>query len=132
MKKLLSALLLLFSSAVFAQVGGLGSGVGGVPSTLTNPTLASPTITGTVSGTPAWGSTQSLNTSGNAATVTTNANLTGGVTSVGNAATVVTNANLTGGVTSVGNAATVVTNANLTGGVTSVGNAATVVTNANL
>lgn len=36
--------------------------------------------------------------------VTTNANLTGGVTSVGNAATVVTNANLTGAVTSVGNA----------------------------
>ena len=41
---------------------------------------------------------------GNAATVTTNANLTGGVTSVGNAATVVTNANLTGVVTSTGNA----------------------------
>jgi len=71
-------------------------------------------------------------TSFTASNVTTNANLTGGVTSVGNAATVVTNANLTGGVTSVGNAATVVTNANLTGGVTSVGNAATVVTNANL
>jgi len=69
---------------------------------------------------------------GNAATVITNANLTGGVTSVGNAATVITNANLTGGVTSVGNAATVITNANLTGGVTSVGNAATVITNANL
>jgi hypothetical protein len=67
-----------------------------------------------------------------AGTVTTNANLTGGVTSVGNAATVITNANLTGGVTSVGNAATVITNANLTGGVTSVGNAATVITNANL
>jgi hypothetical protein len=76
--------------------------------------------------------TWAISTSGRAATVTTNANLTGGVTSVGNAATVVTNANLTGGVTSVGNAATVVTNANLTGGVTSVGNAATVVTNANL
>jgi len=69
-------------------------------------------ITGTASGL----------TAGN---VTTNANLTGGVTSVGNAATVVTNANLTGGVTSVGNAATVVTNANLTGAVTSVGNATT-------
>ena len=41
---------------------------------------------------------------GNADTVTTNANLTGGVTSVGNAATVVTNANLTGTVTSTGNA----------------------------
>ena len=63
---------------------------------------------------------------GNADTVTTNANLTGGVTSVGNAATVVTNANLTGGVTSVGNAATVVTNANLTGDVTSSGNATTI------
>jgi hypothetical protein len=57
--------------------------------------------------------------------------LTGDVTTVGNAATVVggdadtvvTNANLTGGVTSVGNAATVVTNANLTGVVTSTGNA---------
>ena len=47
------------------------------------------------------------NITGNAATVTTNANLTGGVTSVGNAATVVTNANLTGEVTSIGNAATV-------------------------
>jgi len=54
--------------------------------------------------------------------------LTGGVTGSGTgsfAATVVTNANLTGGVTSVGNAATVVTNANLTGDVTSVGNATT-------
>lgn len=45
--------------------------------------------------------------SGNAATVTTNANLTGAVTSVGNATTVVTNANLTGPVTSVGNATTI-------------------------
>jgi hypothetical protein len=54
--------------------------------------------------------------------------LTGGVTGSGTgsfAATVITNANLTGGVTSVGNAATVVTNANLTGDVTSVGNATT-------
>ncbi len=55
-------------------------------------------LTGTV---PTW----NQNTAGNAATVTTNANLTGGVTSVGNAATVVTNANLTGHITSVGNAA---------------------------
>ena len=57
--------------------------------------------------------------------------LTGGVTGSGTgsfAATVVTNANLTGGVTSVGNAATVVTNANLTGDVTSVGNATTLAT----
>lgn len=55
--------------------------------------------------------------------------LTGGVTASGPGsavATVVTNANLTGGVTSVGNAATVVTNANLTGPITSVGNATSV------
>lgn len=64
-----------------------------------------------------------------AATVVTNANLTGGVTSVGNATTVVTNANLTGGVTSIGNVATVITNANLTGPITSVGNATTVTAN---
>ncbi|MDR3593426.1 hypothetical protein, partial [Clostridium sp.] len=67
--------------------------------------------------------TASLN--GNASTVTTNANLTGMVTSVGNATTIVTNANLTGMVTSVGNATTVITNANLTGDITSVGNATT-------
>ena len=87
--------------------------------TLTNKTLdaATNSLTGP----------QASLTAGN---VTTNANLTGGVTSVGNAATVVTNANLTGGVTSVGNAATVVTNANLTGDVTSVGNAATIAANA--
>jgi len=48
---------------------------------------------------------------GEADTVTTNANLTGGVTSVGNAATVVTNANLTGDVTSVGNATTLTVDA---------------------
>ncbi|MCL4419955.1 hypothetical protein M1146_07750, partial [Patescibacteria group bacterium] len=46
--------------------------------------------------------TLNQNTTGNAATVTTNANLTGMVTSVGNATTVVTNANLTGVITSVG------------------------------
>ena len=93
--------------------------------TLITPNLGTPTsLVGTnITGTA---------TAFTASNVTTNANLTGGVTSVGNAATVITNANLTGGVTSVGNAATVVTNANLTGGVTSVGNAATVVTNANL
>ena len=58
--------------------------------------------------------------------------LTGGVTAgPGNGsqvATVITNANLTGGVTSVGNAATVVTNANLTGDITSIGNATTLAT----
>jgi hypothetical protein len=43
--------------------------------------------------------------------------------STGLATTVITNANLTGGVTSVGNATTVITNANLTGAITSIGNA---------
>lgn len=76
--------------------------------TLTNKTLTSPTLTAPVLGTPASGvltnctGTAAGLTAGN---VTTNANLTGGVTSVGNAATVVTNANLTGHVTSTGNAA---------------------------
>jgi hypothetical protein len=60
-------------------------------------------ITGVNSGTNTGDQT---NIAGNAATVTTNANLTGGVTSLGNSATVVTNANLTGDVTSLGNATT--------------------------
>jgi len=80
------------------------------------------------------------NISGNAATVTTNANLTGHVTSSGNAAvlgsftvaqlnTAISNATLSGSNTGdqtniSGNAATVTTNANLTGHVTSSGNAA--------
>ena len=51
------------------------------------------------------------NLAGTASNVTTNANLTGGVTSVGNAATVVTNANLTGVVTSVGNATSIANSA---------------------
>jgi hypothetical protein len=54
-------------------------------------------------GTGLTGTAPSL-TAGN---VTTNANLTGMVTSVGNATTVVTNANLTGPITSVGNATAV-------------------------
>ena len=78
---------------------GTGNTVLSTSPTLVTPALGTPTalvgtnITGTASGL----------TAGN---VTTNANLTGGVTSVGNAATVVTNANLTGDVTSVGNATT--------------------------
>ena len=60
------------------------------------------------------GSKVTGNISGNAATVTTNANLTGMVTSVGNTTTVVTNADLTGEVTSSGNATTV-TNAAVIG-----------------
>ena len=115
-----------FAATTSAQLAGVisnetGSGllVFATSPQLTTPLLGTPTsgimtnVTGTASGL----------TAGN---VTTNANLTGGVTSVGNAATVITNANLTGGVTSVGNAATVVTNANLTGDVTSTGNAAVI------
>jgi hypothetical protein len=80
-------------------------------------------------------------TSGNAATVTTNANLTGHITSSGNAASLGSftvaqlssalsdasiSGNNTGDQTNItGNAATVTTNANLTGHVTSSGNAAT-------
>lgn len=65
--------------------------------------------TGGPLGTPASGTATNLTGTAaglTAGTVTTNANLTGGVTSVGNATTVVTNANLTGDVTSVGNATT--------------------------
>jgi hypothetical protein len=58
---------------------------------------------GSVGGNNFQDGTAGISITGNAATVTTNANLTGGVTSVGNVATVVTNANLTGDVTSVGN-----------------------------
>ena len=71
----------------------------------TSPTLITPNL-----GTPSAGVATNLTgtasglTAGN---VTTNANLTGMVTSVGNTTTVVTNANLTGEVTSVGNATTV-------------------------
>lgn len=54
-------------------------------------------------------------------TATTNANLTGMVTSLGNATTVITNANLTGDVTSIGNATTIgsgkVTNSMLAGSI---------------
>lgn len=76
---------------------GTGSVVLSTSPTLVTPALGTPTalvgtnITGTASGLTA-------------GTVTTNANLTGMVTSIGNATTVVTNANLTGAVTSVGNA----------------------------
>lgn len=93
---------------------------------ITNTALAATTITAT-STIAATGAVTGSNLSGTNTgdqTIT----LTGGVTGSGTgsfAATVITNANLTGGVTSVGNAATVVTNANLTGDVTSVGNATT-------
>ena len=93
---------------------------------ITNTALAATTITAT-STIAATGAVTGSNLSGTNTgdqTIT----LTGGVTGSGTgsfAATVITNANLTGGVTSVCNAATVVTNANLTGDVTSVGNATT-------
>ncbi len=64
-------------------------------------TTTSTTFVG--AGTGLTGTAASL-TAGN---VTTNANLTGMVTSAGNATTVVTNANLTGPITSVGNATSV-------------------------
>jgi hypothetical protein len=86
------------------------------------------------------------NVSGNAATVTTNANLTGHITSSGNAAslgsftvaqlsTALSDATLSGNNTGdqtniTGNAATVTTNANLTGDVTSSGNATTIAADA--
>ena len=104
-------------------VSGLGTGVATFLATPTAANLASAVTDETGSGslvfatsptlvTPALGTPSALvgtNITGTAAgltagNVTTNANLTGGVTSVGNAATVVTNANLTGAVTSVGNA----------------------------
>jgi hypothetical protein len=87
------------SGAATANVGLYNAGttilIGAVSATSTLAVAGVLTATGGVVG----------NLTGNASTVTTNANLTGGVTSVGNAATVVTNANLTGHVTSVGNAA---------------------------
>ncbi|MFI5346638.1 MAG: beta strand repeat-containing protein [Elusimicrobiota bacterium] len=87
--------------------------------------------------------TAGINISGTAANVTTNANLTGPVTSVGNATTIVsplpalnganltalTAANISAGTAGInisGTAANVTTNANLTGNVTSVGNATTI------
>jgi hypothetical protein len=103
-------------AAALTDETGTGAAVFATSPTLVTPALGTPAsgvmtnVTGTAAGL----------TAGN---VTTNANLTGMVTSVGNATTVVTNANLTGGVTSIGNAATVITNANLTGDITSVGNA---------
>jgi len=91
--------------------------------TLVSPNLDTPTV---LVGTNITGTAAGLT----AGTVTTNANLTGMVTSVGNATTVVTNAPLTGAVTSAGNVTTVITNANLTGEATSVGNATTLTNSA--
>ena len=75
----------------------------------TSPTLVTPALDtpSALVGTNITGTAAGLT----AGTVTTNANLTGGVTSVGNAATVVTNANLTGEATSTGNAVTLTNSA---------------------
>lgn len=97
----------LLSDADFRTAIGAGTGSGDVTltgaQTLTNKTLTAPVLTAPALGTPASGNfssgtftwpTFNQSTSGNAATatlastVTTNANLTGDVTSVGNAATV--------------------------------------------
>jgi hypothetical protein len=113
-----------------------------------SPTLVTPAL-GTPSGLVGTNITGTA-TNFTASNVTTNANLTGDVTSVGNATTL-TNAPviakvLTGYVSGAGTVAATdsilqaiqklngndATNANLTGMVTSVGNATTVVTNANL
>jgi hypothetical protein len=73
--------------------GGVGDVTLTGTQTLTNKTLTSPILTTPALGTPASGNltnctfpTLNQNTTGNAATVTTNANLTGHITSVGNAA----------------------------------------------
>lgn len=78
---------------------GSGNVVLSTSPTLVTPALGTPTA---LVGTNITGTAIAFT----ASNVTTNANLTGGVTSVGNATTVVTNANLTGDVTSVGNATT--------------------------
>ena len=122
-----------------ASISGLGTGVATFLATPSSANLAAAVTGETGSGalvfatsptlvTPALGTPSALvgtNITGTAAgltagNVTTNANLTGGVTSVGNAATVVTNANLTGAVTSVGNATSLgsFTSAQLAGAVT--------------
>jgi hypothetical protein len=92
---------------------GTGSNVLSNSPTLVTPNLGTPS---TLVGTNITGTAAGLT----AGTVTTNANLTGMVTSVGNATTVVTNANLTGMVTSVGNAASLgsFTSANLAAALT--------------
>jgi len=108
------------SAVLAANALVVGGGAGVAPATVTTGTGALTALgiavgsagafvtNGGALGTPSSGVATNLTgtasglTAGN---VTTNANLTGSVTSVGNATTVVTNANLTGMVTSVGNAA---------------------------
>jgi hypothetical protein len=88
------------ASAGDATAGTLDAKVDGTTITVTGDQLVRAALTGDVT---TVGNAATV-VGGNADTVTTNANLTGDVTSVGNATTNVTNANLTGIVTSVGNA----------------------------
>jgi hypothetical protein len=130
-------------AAAITDETGNGALVFATSPTLVTPNLGTPS---TLVGTNITGTAAGL-TAGN---VTTNANLTGEVTSIGNEATLTNSAVigkvLTGYVSGAGTVAatdTIIqaiqklnandaTNANLTGMVTSVGNATTVVTNANL
>lgn len=135
-----------WSSAASEVVGGTNITVTGAsPATIS--TVASPTFTAPVLGTPASGVATNLTGTAAGLTaghVTTNANLTGDVTSVGNATTL-TNAPviakvLTGYVSGAGTVSATdsilsaiqklngndATNANLTGPITSVGNATSV------
>jgi hypothetical protein len=126
------------ASAIVARDGSGNFSAGTITATLTGNVTGSLTgnVTGNVTG-------SSGSCTGNAATVTTNANLTGDVTSVGNATTL-TNAPViakvltgyTSGAGTVSATDTILqaiqklngndaTNANLTGDVTSVGNATT-------
>jgi Phage tail fibre repeat len=82
----------------WATAGGSGDVTLTGTQTLTNKTLTSPILTTPALGTPASGTltnctfpTLNQSTTGNAATVTTNANLTGDVTSVGNATAIAAN-----------------------------------------
>ena len=88
------------ATSIASQTGTGSTFVMNTSPVLVTPNLGTPTaLVGTnISGTA---------TAFTASNVTTNANLTGSVTSVGNAATVVTNANLTGVITSSGNATSI-------------------------
>lgn len=85
------------ASKVLVSVANSGTGDNVLTSgaTLSSPTITTPTLTSPALGTPAsgvltncTGTAAGLSIGGNAATVTTNANLTGPITSVGNATSV--------------------------------------------
>ena len=107
-------------------VSGLGSGIATFLATPSSANLATAVTDETGTGSLVFANTPTL-IAPNLGTPTSGVatNLTGIATGL-TAGNVNTNANLTGGVTSIGNAATVVTNANLTGVITSVGNATSI------